>query len=287
MQSIIKAVGGPIAAAVIGLLIVALLGGAVFGGLVVLRQARELSDLRRTIENERQEAATRAKVITQEDMERLIRDNNAVIERRFDAFTESLRVIATTANRPGAPGPIVIERTVTVPPGTAGAPGKDGTPGAPGTPGTPGQPGQPGAVAPRTGPLIPEGDAPRARAEATERILADFVPGSLLACDTVGLEPNQVEFLRDPTGRLASTARCVWRIRDQVRVTPQAPVTGPTFPRWEGRLLAGYDSSLQWIAGARVTRNLDRTWAVEFEGGRSFAPPGSWYWRIVGTWRAF
>jgi hypothetical protein len=53
---------------------------------------------------------------------------------------------------------------------------------------------------------------------ATERIVAHFVPGSLLNCDTVGLEPNAVELLRGPTGRLLSTAPCVWRVQDQVRL---------------------------------------------------------------------
>jgi len=288
MKKIIDAVGGPVAASIIALLILFLLGGGLFGGLIVLRQARDLAGLRETIVKEREEAATRTKAITQEDLARLLADNNLVIQRQFAAFSEALRVIQST-RQPG--GPIIIERDVrapTLPPGV-GPRGPAGPPGTPGTPGvgTPGAPGAHGTPGQPVGPLIPAGEAPAAREAATERVLLDFVPGSLLNCETVGLEAHQVELLRDPTGRLASTARCVWRVRDQVKLTPAVPLQGLTFPRWEGRLLAGYESGLQWIAGARLTRNLDRTWGVEVEGGRSFTPPGSWWWRVVGTWRAF
>lgn len=295
-MKIINLLGWPATIAVVVLVILGLLGG-LFGGLTILRQARELADLRSDMDKERKEAATKTKAITQEDMERLIRDNNAVIERQFASFSEVLKVIAAS-NRPG--GPIIVERTVTAAAGAAGAPGapgaagkdglgrdgKDGSSGRDGTAGTPG--------ATPTGPIIPPTAAAAAREAAIERVLIDFVPGSLLNCDTVGLEANQVELLRDPTGRLGSTARCVFRIRDQVKLTPPAPVTGPTFARWEGRLLGGYDSTLRAIAGARLTHNLDRTWAIELEGGRHNLPPatpggssGGWWWRTVGTWRAF
>lgn len=296
VKKIIDLIGWPALIVVIVVVIGGLLGG-LFGGLVILRQARELADLRRTMEAERKEAATKTKTITQDDMEKLLRERDAVIERQFATFGEVLKVIASS-NRPG--GPIVIERTTTVPPGAPGAPGapgKDGL-GRDGKDGTSGRDGTPGSTAPGapipTGPMIPPADAPAAREAAIERIIASFVPGSLLNCDTVGLEPNDVEFLRSPDGRLLSTAKCVWRIRDQIKLTPPAPVTGPTVARWEGRILGGYDSTLHGIVGARLTRNLDRTWGIELEGGRHNlpsvtpgGPSGGWWWRAVGTWRAF
>lgn len=296
-MKIVQLIGWPATVIIILGIIFGLLGG-LFGGLTILRQARDLAALRQTIADERKEAATKTKAITQEDMERLLRDRDAVIERQFSAFSEVLKVIASS-NRPG--GPIIVERTVTASPGTAGVPGaagKDGSAGRDGKDGVSGRDGAPGAApsptTPPSGPLISPSDAPKAREAAIERVLLDFVPGSLMNCETVGLEPNTVELLRDPTGRLASTARCVWRVRDQVKLTPPVPVAGPTFPRWEGRLLGGYDSTLRAIIGARLTHNLDRTWGLELEGGRHNLPPsspggssGGWWWRAVGTWRAF
>lgn len=282
MKKIIDAIGGPVAAGIIALLILFLLGGGLFGGLVVLRQARDLADFRKTIEEKNKELERRIPAVSAEDLAQL-RATNAAIVRQLETMTERISIIGT---RPG--GVTVIERTSEARPipGPAGSPGAPGAPGKDGV-GVPGAPGTPGASPQLTGPLIPPSAAPAARERATERILADFVPGTLLNCQTVGLEPNRVEFLRAPDGNLASTAPCVYRVTDQVRLVTPPPVPGLTFPRWEGRLLAGYDSSLQWITGARLTRNLDRTWGVEVEGGRSFTPAGSWWWRVVGTWRAF
>lgn len=297
MKKIIDLIGTPAAIVLVLVLVAGLLGG-LFGGLTILRQARELADLRHTMEAERKEAATKTKAITQEDMEKLLRDRDAVIERQFATFGEILKVIGNRSSAPGAP--IIIERTVTAAAGAAGAPGAPGTPGVAvaGRDGRDGNspPPVPGAPAPAlpSGPIIPQADAPTAREAAIERVVLDFVPGSLLNCETVGLEANQVELLRDPTGRLASTARCIWRVRDQVKLTPPAPVAGPTFARWEGRGLAGWDSTLHGIAGLRLTHNLDRTWGIELEGGRHNLPPirpgdpsGGWWWRTVATWRAF
>lgn len=297
MKKLIDLLGGPVATAIIGALLVLILGGGLFGGLRLLRQERDLADFRLKIEAQNKELERRIPAISPEDLARL-RANDEAIVRTLETMKESIRIVAT---RPG--GVTVIERVseakpvppIPGPPGVPGAPGKDGV-------GAPGAPGAPGTPAPQlTGPLIPPSAAPAARERATERILADFVPGSLLNCQTVGLEPNRVEFLRAPDGNLASTAPCVYRVTDQVKLITPPPVQGLTFARWEGRLLGGYETTLQWIVGGRLTYNLDRTWAIEVEGGRSSVPPacpvgtppgscpagGSWWWRSVGTWRAF
>lgn len=71
-------------------------------------------------------------------------------------------------------------------------------------------------------------------------------------------------------------------------VTPTERIPqAPTVQRLEGRLVGGYDALSGWITGARLTYQVDQRWAAEAEAGRAFAPPGSWYWRVVGTWRAF
>lgn len=70
-------------------------------------------------------------------------------------------------------------------------------------------------------------------------------------------------------------------------VTPAERIPQPvTVQRFEGRLLAGFDSLDQWIAGVRVTYNLSRAWALEGEG-RYRVTMGDWRWSILGTFRAF
>lgn len=288
---VVKALGGPLATALIGVLLTVTVAGG--GWMVVnnLRTGRQINELLEANKKLNEEISRRPiQAITAEDLSRLLAARDEVITRRFETMTETVRILA---NRPG--GVTVIERTTqaTPPlvPGAPGAPGRDGKDardgkdGKDGQSGTPGQPGA-GPAIPR-GPLITPADAPKAREAAVERMLVDFVPGSLLGCDTVGLEPNQVEILRSPAGTVASTAACVWRIRDQIRLEPPKPLVIPLV-KWEGRLLGGWDSTLHGIAGARLTRNLDRTWGIELEGGRHNLPPGGgWWWRTVGTWRAF
>jgi hypothetical protein len=208
--------------------------------------AAQIAALTKTIGAQGKEIETRVRAITQEDLERL-RTRDEVITRQIDTMIETVKILGTTvSSRPGGGGTTIIEREVRAAPapnpqpGAPGAPGKDGRDGSAGTAGSPGAPGSPATPsAPPSGPLIPPAAADAARAVATERILADFAPGSLLNCDAVGLTPNTVEFLRSPDGRLASTAPCVWRVRDQIRLerpaTP-APIAA-SFDRWALRAL--------------------------------------------------
>ncbi|MDR7497926.1 MAG: hypothetical protein QN174_13330 [Armatimonadota bacterium] len=191
--------------------------------LQLARQRTEIAELR-------QEIGRRVPVVTPQDLDALRSTVSGELTRAVGDLRETVRLLAA---RPGETRiDRVIERTGPPgppgPPGTPGRPGEPGDPGSPGGAGPPGPPGRPGTPGPPdatpTGPLIPEAQAPQAREWATERILAHFVPGSLLNCDAVGLEPNTVEFLRDPAGRLASTAPCVWRVTDQVRLQEPPPV---------------------------------------------------------------
>lgn len=102
------------------------------------------------------------------------------------------------------------------------------------------------------GPIIPEADAAKARAAANEQILVHFVPGSLLNCDTVGLDPGTVELLRDPKGAMGSTAPCVWRVTDRVRLeTPPAVAPRPSLFALRPYLAGGYlDGGLEGGLGA-------------------------------------
>ena len=128
-------------------------------------------------------------------------------------------------------------------------------PGLPGKPGVPGPPGKPGT------PLIPPTDQPKAREEAIERILAWFDLGTLVNCDTAGIPPSTVEFLRQPGGRILSTAPCVFRINDELRlreVPPPTPVRSP----WKG-LAAYHVAGGGWGLGVGYT--LASLWKLDLD----------------------
>lgn len=151
--------------------------------LTIARQGRQIGELRADL-------SRAVPAISREDAEALLR-GVASVKRDLEGAREEIRKLE---GRPGFVREIV--RT-----GPPGQPGRPGLPGRAGTPGTP---------------LILPERAERERERATERILAFFDEGSLIGCQGPGLPPLTVELLRDPTGRLLSTAPCVWRINDEV-----------------------------------------------------------------------
>lgn len=202
------------------------------------------------------ELGTMVKVIEQRDLERLKERGELVTE--LNGLRETLRLLASR------PGETRIERIIERqtgpigPPGSPGIPGRPGetvrgpvgSPGVPGNPGAPGQPGQPGT------PLIPPGDAPAARTAAIERINVYFDPGTLL-CATP--EKDVVELLRDPQGRLSSTAPCVWKVSDQVTLRTPPTTAALTLPYHLG-LIARAGTNGQAFTGLRYQgRGLGNT----------------------------
>jgi len=229
---------------------------------------RQIADLGKKLE------AT-VQVIDQRDLQRLkeltiLQGQNAALVSEVAGVRDTMRVLASVR-----PGETRVERIterissgVPGPPGTsgtavAGAAGRDGRDGTAGTPGAAGS--TPG-TGPPTGPIITPAEAPAAREKALEQIIVDFVPGSLLNCDTVGLEPNQVELLRDPTGRLASTAKCVFRVTDRIRLQAPPPIVTIAASRWLRRVYLGYGSTDGLLIGARATYKLWRGFDIEGQG---------------------
>jgi hypothetical protein len=238
---------------------------------------RQLAELGKKLE------AT-VQVIDQRDLQRIkeltvLQGQNAALVSEVAGVRDTLRILASVR-----PGETRVERIteristgVPGPAGSAGAPGS-GAPGRDGREGTAGAPGAPGSTPPTgppVGPIIPPADAPAAREKALEQIIVDFVPGSLLNCDTVGLEPNQVELLRDPTGRLASTARCVYRVTDRIRLQAPPPVATVPLSRWARRVYLGYGTADGSIVGARAAYKLWRGFDVEGQGECRDRAPGA------------
>lgn len=191
-------------------------------GFLILAVVGYVGAQQRRITALERQLATRVPVITEADLERLKRTNEDLV-RELGSVRETIRLLAAR------PGETRIERIIerTGPPGRAGTPGPGGLPGRAGEVGRPGSPGAPGSEGPRGvpgTPLIPVPEQPKAREQAIERIVVHFDSGTLVGCPTLGLPSDVVELLRDPLGRLSSTAPCVWRISDQVslREVPRA-----------------------------------------------------------------
>jgi hypothetical protein len=189
------------------------------GGYVYARdraQQRRLDEQARHIAELTDQLRTRPPTIAQDDLARLMAqfraEGQAELRRQAETFRELLRLVADRGS-----GPPIIIREV-------GPPGPPGPPGTSGSPGAPGQPGQPGPATPSL-PLIPEAQVPKIRADATERIVVGFYPGHLVNCPTPGLsDPDAIELLRDPEGRLLSGSRCVRSIRDEIPLQPAPKV---------------------------------------------------------------
>lgn len=200
---------------------VAAIGAVVFllAGTLYARDARQQRTIREQgakIDTLLDQMRTRPQTIAPADLERLLalerQGMMAEIRRQSEFFAESLRLVAGRGGQP------IIIREVGPPSGPAGPPG------APGSPGAPGQPGPPSPPHPDT-PLVPAAKLPAVREGATERIVTTFWPGHLVGCVTPGFdEPDALEILRDPDGRLLSGANCVKSIRDEIRLQPARPV---------------------------------------------------------------
>ena len=182
--------------------------------------------------------------VTPADLQRLRNDLGTDIDRTLGGVRERVRLLEDRPQR------TVVERTVERQTGPAGAAGRPGESirGPAGTPGPTGRDGAPGAtpVAPGT-PLIPPAEQPVARQQAIEKIYLHFDPGTLVNCQAPTLDPDVVELLRDPTGRLSSTAPCIWRIADTVTLR-QAPVSTQRLFAIRPYVGAGYVAGL-WEAG--------------------------------------
>lgn len=127
------------------------------------------------------------------------------VKRSFELFNEKIEGIKTPT------GPVII-RTVEAKTPTTGAPGANGL----------------------GRPMISGSQVDLARAGATERIVVGLRAGSLINCPTPGLEANNVELLRDPTGRLLSPTSCVTKITDTVRLREEPPASQRRSPsRWK------------------------------------------------------
>lgn len=177
----------------------------------------------------RREAARRVPFVTAEDFDRAMTDLRG-------EFTRQVRGLRETIGR--LPGGGVFRR-VEVPPSAERSGGGSPSSGGPGprTGGPASPPEPPAGPAPPAGPLIPESEAPAARRFASERIVVHFRPGTLLGCSVSGVPDGAVEFLRDRTGRLLSTAPCVWKVEDEFYPEPQV-TAAPDASRW--KIAAGW-----------------------------------------------
>lgn len=238
---------------------------------------RQLAELGKKLE------ATVA-VIDQRDLQRIrdltaLQGENAALVREVAGVRDTLRILASV--KPGETRiERVTERIATGPPGPPGTPGtsvagRDGRDGTAGTAGAPGASGTPGA-APPSGPIITEAEAPAARERASEQIFVDFTRGSLLNCATIGLEADRVELLRDPTtGRLASTAPCVYRVTDRLRLQAPPAVATVAVARWARRVYGGWGTADGSILGARALYRAWRGFDVEGQAECRGKVPGA------------
>ena len=177
---------------------------------------RENADLRRELSNT-------VKVVEEKDKQQALALGR--IERMFETFRETLEAVRTPT------GPVIVRVT-------------EGRPGPAGTPGRPGLPGAPGAVAP----MIPPEAAATARAAAVQRIVVGIRAGHLRDCPTPGLsDPDSVELLRDPSGRLLSPTSCVARIREETRLREEPKAERPEPSRWKTAL--GYGTRTGTVGG--------------------------------------
>lgn len=218
--------------ALIALAVVAILGFIGNLQLTIARQGRQIGDLRADL-------SRAVPTISKEDAAAL-RAGVASVKRDLEGAREEIRRLE---GRPGTER--IIERR-----GPAGSPGTPGAPGPPGPAGTPGTP------------LVLPERAPAERERATERILAFFDEGSLVGCQGPGIPPLTVELLRDPTGRLLSTAPCVWKINDQVFRDPILPPPIARPSPWKG--IAAYQvMGGGWGLGVGYT--IASVWRVDLD----------------------
>jgi len=212
--------------------------------------------LRRDNARLRQERAASVQVMSPDQVRRLVREETGQIVTELGGLRETLFRFQDEFGRRSF-GRIVEGKQG--PPGPTGAQGPPGPLGRPAVP----VPGAPDTSTPPPGPakpLVPAEEAPRARAQAAERIYLHFRPGSLLNCDA-GFGPDVVELLRQPGGALVSTAPCVWRITDVV-TPPQVSVPAPAPSRW--KLTVGLDLSARTF-GAGVAYEAVRFWRLSVD----------------------
>lgn len=218
----------PWKSALVGAVVLATLGLLGSQQLTIARQGRQIGDLRADL-------SRAVPTISKEDAAALLA-GVASVKRDLEGAREEIRRLE---GRPGTER--IIERR-----GPAGSPGTPGPSGPAGTPGTP---------------LVTPERAPGERERATERILAFFDEGSLVGCQGPGIPPLTVELLRDPTGRLLSTAPCVWKLNDQVFRDPLPPPAARPSP-WKS--LAAYQvTGGGWGLGVGYT--FASVWKVDLD----------------------
>lgn len=132
--------------------------------------------------------------------------------------------------------------------------GPVGSPGSPGAPGTPGTP------------LIPPAEQPAARAAAIEAVKVHFDPGTLI-CATP--EKDVVELLRDPAGKLSSTAPCVWKVADQVTLRTPGSISAEQLPYNLGLFIRTGTTGISFV-GLRYTNRGPFNTIYELEVGHAF-----------------